>query len=378
MIARKLGWLLLELLLCLLAFLYGSSVALALAVLLILLPLGTLPVNLYLKHKITTQLEAAASQRKGAEAAITIHLENPTLFPILRLRCDLMIQNQLNRECRTQPVETFVLPRKKQSCTLLFESRYSGRLRLSVSQVVLYDCFGLIGVSCQGNSVAHMTVLPETFEPVVRLSTDAGSTDDSESYSQERPGGDLTETFQIREYVPGDSIRQIHWKLASKFDRLIVRDPGLPISKDVLVFWERTGGNRNPDRIDAQAEVVVSLCRSLIDCGIQFTVGWNDPERNQCVLHRISNMDEFVGVTPRILRASGAESGISGAGLLLQTRPEALCAHMVYLAEQPGSEVLDLQHYGRVTMLLCGEPTMDGAIYFNEADYLQQLTEIEI
>jgi hypothetical protein len=223
-----------------------------------------------------------------------------------------------------------------------------------------------------------VAVQPDTFEPRVVLVPNPLGSDDSEAYSQERPGADLTETFQIREYTPGDSPKQIHWKLSGKLDRLIVRDPGLPISKNVLVFWERTGENQDPAIIDTQAEVVISLCRSLVDNGIQFVVGWNDTDRNLCVLHRIREMDEFVGIIPRLLRATGSREGISGAGLLMQTRADALCAHMVYIAQEPQTEVMDMAQHGHVTMLLCGEKMLDGAVRFDAEGYIQQLSEIEI
>ena len=378
MIAMKLGWLALEVLLLWCFAWFGSGVSLALALLLILVPLGTIPISLHLRKKLEISIEAAISQRKGDEGTITVKLENPTIFAALRVRCDVMVQNQLNRQTLKQQILTWAAPKKVQTCNLKVASEYCGRLRVWVPRVVLYDCFGIFGIRCKCNAVTHSTVQAETFEPVVVLVPNLSSTDDSESYSQERPGSDLTETFQLREYVPGDSPRQIHWKLTNKFDKIIVRDPGLPISKNVLVFWERTGESGDPELIDAQAEVVISLCRSLVDMGIQFTVGWNDTDRNLCVTHRIREMDEFVGVIPRLLRAAGAKEGMSGAGLLMQTRSDALCAHMVYIAETPQCEVMEMQRYGHVTMLLCGGTALDGAVYFNENDYIKQLTEIEI
>ena len=378
MIAMKLGALVLEALLLWCFAYFGSGVALALALLLILMPLGTLPVSAYLKKKLVIKVESVTGLRKSDEGTIIIELENPTIFAALRVRCDVMVQNQLNRETMKQNIFTWVAPKKVQQCTLRVGSEYCGRLRIWVPQIVLYDCFGIFGIRCKCSAVAHTTIQPETFEPEVVLVPNPHSTADSESYSQERPGSDLTETFQLREYVPGDSPRQIHWKLTNKFDKLIVRDPGLPISKNVLVFWERTGETSDPARIDAQAEVVISLCRSLADMGIQFTVGWNDTDRNLCVTHRIRDMDEFVGVIPRLLRATGTKEGMSGAGLLMQTRADTLCAHMVYIAETPQSEVMEMQRYGHVTTLLCGDTALDGAVCFNESDYVRQLAEIEI
>lgn len=374
----KLGWLALEALLFWCFAWFGSSAALALGLLLILVPLGTIPCSLYIRKRLSVGVAAAASQRKGDEGTITLRLENPTIFPALRVRCQVAVQNQLNQETLTQQVLTWAGPRRVQTCTLGVGSEYCGRLRVWVPQVVLYDCFGIFGIRCTCAAVTHTTVQPETFAPVVVLVPNPSAANDSENYSQDRPGADLTETFQLREYVPGDSPRQIHWKLTNKFDKLIVRDPGLPISKNVLVFWERTGESRHPGRIDAQAEVVISLCRSLVDSGISFTVGWNDTDRNLCILHRIQDMEEFVGIIPRLLRATGAREGMSGAGLLMQTRADALCAHMVYIAETPQSEVADMQRYGHVTMLLCGDTALDGTVCFNETDYVRQLTEIEI
>ena len=378
MIPMKLGWLVLEALLLWCFAWFGSSVALALALLLILVPLCTIPISLHLRKKLEVGIEAALSLRKGDEATITVKLSNPTIFAALRVRCDVVVQNQLNRETLKYHIHTWAAPKKTQKCGLRVASEYCGRLRVWVPQVVLYDCFGIFGIRCKCNAVTHMTVQAETFEPNVILVPNPSATDDSESYSQERPGADLTETFQLREYVPGDSPRQIHWKLTNKFDKLIVRDPGLPISKNVLVFWERTGESGDPNLIDAQAEVIISLCRSLVDMGIQFTVGWNDTDRNLCITHRIREMDEFVGIIPRLLRATGAKEGMSGAGLLIQTRSEELCAHMVYIAETPQSDVMEMQRYGHVTMLLCGDTALDGAVCFNEMDYIKQLTEIEI
>ena len=378
MIAIKLGWLVLEGLLGWCFAYFGSVEALAFSALLLFLPLCTVPLSIYQRNRIVIRIEAAPSQQKRENGVVTIWLENPTWLPVLRLRCDVTAQNQLNRQTQKIRVFTWILPKRKQVCQVNIGSEYCGRLRISVPQISLYDCFGLLGIRHKCEAVTHVAVQPDTFEPRVVLVHDPHGSDDSETYSQERPGSDLTETFQIREYTPGDSPKQIHWKLTGKLDKLIVRDPGLPISKNVLVFWERTGESQDPAIIDAQAEVVISVCRSLADSGIRFVVGWNDTDRNLCVLHRIQEMDAFVGVIPRLLRATGCREGISGAGLLLQTCADALCAHMVYIAQEPQSEVVDLEQYGRVTMLLCGEKMLDGAVRFTADDYTQQLSEIEI
>ena len=378
MIAMKLGWLVLECLFLGFFLYFGSSGALALAVVLVLIPMASVPVNLVLRKSIEVSVDVPGSLRKGDEGSIIVKLRNPTLLPAFKVVCQITVDNQLNRERMDQRLYTYVFPLKEQHSALQVKSQYCGRLRIRVEKLKLYDCFGLIGIPCNASARGYVTVQPETFEPVVQLTPNPSSTDDSDAYSQSRPGFDLTETYQIREYTPGDSPKQIHWKLTGKLDRLVVRDPGLPITRNVLVFWERTGETGDPALIDAQAEVVISLCRSLMVSGIQFTLAWNNTQQNQLVRHFLKDMDELVAVIHRLLRAAGAKDSVSGATLLLQTGADALCGHMVYIAQEPQSDVMELRRYGHVTMLLCGEIPLEGAVRFDPYDYPQQLAQIEI
>ena len=189
-----------------------------------------------------------------------------------------------------------------------------------------------------------------------------------------RPGADLTETFQIREYVEGDSMRQIHWKLSGKLYRLIVRDPSLPIVRSILIFWERTGDSGDLRRTDAQAEAVLTICKTLLDQSMQFTVGWNDTNEQRCVLHGIHDLDDLIGLTPRLLMARGQTEGISGAELLLQTLGEQEYSYTVYIGETCTAAPL-LANMGRFTVLCCGG---DDGIRFDPEQYPAQLAQLDL
>ena len=60
----------------------------------------------------------------------------------------------------------------------------------------------------------------------IRVELDKNMTGASqeEGMIQNRKGNDPSEIFDIREYVPGDDIRSIHWKLSSKTDTLILKE----------------------------------------------------------------------------------------------------------------------------------------------------------
>lgn len=198
----------------------------------------------------------------------------------------------------------------------------------------------------------------------------AAHIDDTEDYSNERPGYDLSEMFQIRDYVPGDSQRQIHWKLSHKYDKLIVKDPSLPITRSAAVFWERTEEKPMCERTDAEAEIVVSVCRNLLSQSVQFTVGWNEESTGRCVFQQIRDMDDLIGLLPRLFTAKAA-TGASGASLLLQEVPVGSWSHLIYVSGEQQAETEQLSTIGRLTALVCGER-------FNEKDYAAQLSELEL
>lgn len=345
MIVRKLFWLATEISLAALWVCFGSGAALALALAMLLIPLVSIPINLYLRRKIRLKLTAQPNLRKEQEAQIMLKLTNPTVLPV-NLSCCLTVTNLLNGMLLREKVHM-----TGNQVTRSVKSRYCGRLRITVEKAKLYDCFGLVGIPLNCPEKCHITVQPDGFETRISLADELGGIAESEQYSQYRSGSDMTETFQLREYVPGDSPRQIHWKLSGKLDRLIVRDPGLPIIQDVLLFWERTEPEETVQSIDAQAEVIVSIARALLEQDVQFRLGWNDTEENRCILHEIRELDDLIAVLPRLLCARGSGECDAGAALLMQTRPDALCGHMVYVANTPAPEVQDWQGYGRLTVL---------------------------
>jgi len=377
MIRRRVGWLLLLAVSFVWGLALGSATAWAMAVLLVLLPLLSLPLNLFVRKRLHLSLEAPGSLRKGGEGLLRILIENSSLLPVLCVRCRILAENRLNGECAVHELYTWLAPRRLRPCSLCFQSQYCGRLRMTLRDVTLYDCFGLIGVRLKSDVHRNTAVQPDTFDMALSLQPCSTESDESESYSPFRTGSDLTEIFQIRDYVPGDAPKQIHWKLSGKLDKLIVKDPSLPVMRSILVFWERSGDSGSRARIDAQVEVLVSLCRTLLEDSMQFVLAWNDTERQILVSHEIRDMDELIGILPRLLCARGQKEGISGAELLWQSGRK-LPARILYLAEEPQSAIVEMRAHSVLTPLLCGEGNAEGALHFDETLYRQQLANIEI
>ena len=247
-IVRKFVWLLLTLGLLALTVQTASPIALGLAACMVLLPLLCLPMNLYAAKKLKLTVRLPVNLRKGEGGTAELTVQNPTVFPICQISCRVRLENQLNGEPQTVNVSSGIWPKGRRTMKISLQSPWCGRIRLAVESARLYDCFGLIGVKTQPDAHGACVVQPDTFLQTLMLSPAAAHIDDTEDYSNERPGYDLSEMFQIRDYVPGDSQRQVHWKLSHKYGKLIVKDPSLPITRSAAVFWERTEENPTADR----------------------------------------------------------------------------------------------------------------------------------
>ena len=127
----------------------------------------------------------------------------------------------------TGEYSTRVMPlsvgKKPASLSWQLTETHSGVVRLSCTSVREFDSFGLFSRKRICTAQAEVLLPPQTFPVSVCLDQAAEVLLDSESYSAQKAGNDPGETFRIREYVPGDPIRQIHWKLSEKMGTLMVR-----------------------------------------------------------------------------------------------------------------------------------------------------------
>ena len=366
-IIRKFVWLLLVLGFLVLTVQTASPVALGLAICMVVLPLLYLHFNLLAAKKLKLSAKMPVNLRKNEDGTVELTVQNPSPVPICLCACRIRLENQLNGDVRSMTLSCGVWPKKKQTVKATFGSPFCGRIRLTVTSVRLYDCFGLLGVKAKTDAHTASVVQPDTFPQNLFLSPSAARVEEAEDYSNERPGSDLSEIFQIRDYVPGDSPRQVHWKLSQKYGKLIVKDASLPITRSAALFWERTEEHPTAARTDAEAEIVVSLCRNLLAQSVQFTLCWN--ENGQLVRHLVRDLDELIALLPRLLTAK-PEPGLSGAQLLLQTVPAGVYSHLIYVSGELPADP-DLQTLGHLTALVCGAD-------YNETNYPEQLSELTI
>lgn len=111
-----------------------------------------------------------------------------------------------------------------------------GQMRLSLSEVSVMDALGLFRIKINENASAATVVYPRDTALEIRLSQNSTGSSSSEGISQNRRGNDPTEIYDLRDYIAGDDMRTIHWKLSQKLDRLTVKESSDNPHYDVLLM----------------------------------------------------------------------------------------------------------------------------------------------
>ena len=296
----------------------ASAAALAVLAALVLWAVCGVLLALLARRKVAVVLEAPQTGIQHRPCTLTVRAENASGLPLPCIRVWLRVENRLTGEAAVSALALSAPPKRGGGSAVTLEDPLCGLYRLSVEKARVYDLLGLVGLPVSLPEGCEFPVEPDLMALRVNLPLRTGAGDDSDTYSQERPGYDYADTFQLREYAPGDSARQIHWKLSSKLDRLVVRDPGLPLERSVLLLWERRGAHETPRQACAMAETAVSLSRELLRQGVRCRVAWNDAAGQDCALYELEDENALYDMLPKLLSAAASGAVESVAELYLR------------------------------------------------------------
>lgn len=288
------AWIMITALIAAVTVMIQSVFALFILILMIVLPLLSIPFNRIAKNKIKAELILPSSARKSKSCEGSVYIFCDGIMPSGKVFSDVVIRNDLTGE--RAKIRLAMEPDKNgYRADFSVNTNYCGRIVATIEKLYLFDFFGITALDIQISVTARSTVFPETFAVDISNAEMSAMPSDSEEYCGK--GTDLTEIFQLREYENGDALGAIHWKLSSKLDKLIVREPSKPISHSMLVYWDQCC--EEADKTDALAETFFSVCNALCEAGCRFTVGRT--AGNNAQLEEITDADELMSIMPSML-----------------------------------------------------------------------------
>jgi len=139
-----------------------------------------------------------------------------------------------------------------------------GRMRVGPLTVERRDPFGLFRWARRTAGDAVLWIHPRV-HPLRPLPV--GTVPDYEGRTTENARAGTVTFSSLREYVPGDDPRQIHWRSTARTGTLIVRDHVDTTEPSATVVLDTRAVALSPDAFEHAAEVAASVLRTVEDAG---------------------------------------------------------------------------------------------------------------
>lgn len=144
-------------------------------------------------------------------------------------------------------------------------NKYCGCIKIETKWIKIYDMLGIFFIPIKYKASTEILVIPK-FD---NIDTDIFSGNQTIIGYKKKSGGGFSDDYEIREYQDGDSMKTVHWKLSAKYDKLMVREPSLPIIKGVKIMLMLTDNPTDNNKIIAQfASVAQNAIKNQIPCVI--------------------------------------------------------------------------------------------------------------
>lgn len=259
-------------------------------VLAVALPWFSLLVSLLAMLRTRLRMDAPALLTRNEAAYVTLRAGNGFLpQPLCRFR--LTITAVMTGERRSLRQST----QSQGSWYVPLDTSHAGAYLCQVEKARVYDYLGLFRLPVRAPAPVETVIRPVPREPA-RL---PNLRHFLVRQLKPKPGGGFSEEHELRDYRPGDSMREIHWKLSVKTDRTIVREAQEPVRGLTLLTFDLRG---TPGRVDATLEELLWLSQWLLDHDTPHQILWIDPTDCETATASIEAPADLEALLSRLLR----------------------------------------------------------------------------
>lgn len=300
---------------------------------------------------IAIDLEAGTDAGKGEEIPVRLRIKASSGLRIGWLECKLSFENAISGEKKEK---LFLMPMgmsKVYQTDMKISDQHAGEIRVEVTAQRGLDLFKLVSRKMEAKAYDSCIVRPNMMP--IPPSKDALYSYDMESYvySGDKKGNDPSDTFGIREYIPGDNPKTIHWKLTGKMGDLVVRELGLPVDNKVLIILNnRQLPNQplEPGKRDSLIETFFGIAQGITNQGLDFSVGWYDSQQGEFYQKPVEGNANIYGIMRGVLSAPFYTDEISVVQRFLTGTAQRSFASYIYVTAYEDVEVQRLEQYGAV------------------------------
>lgn len=309
--------------------------------------------------------DAAAGARVGRGARFDLNVScRGRLLAAGYVTVDVEISNIMFGITRRQQ---FVLPLRDHGEPLktALKMEICGDTRISCISAQVWDPLGLFSASCAAFPETRIMCYPKPADIDLSVSDDVVGSVNTEGLIQNRKGSDPSETFDIRDYMPGDDIRTIHWKLSSKVGSVMVREASEPSHYDVVILpdvgLKQDGKEVSVSELNAAVAVTEELAEELLEQRISFCVAI--PGRRGVQLFEVNDKREMQRLMSLWMSVPVTDESGSGLNIFLSEHMDQHFTRMLVVSG--GKYANDISGIGKRigTTIVSTSDDEDQAVY---------------
>ena len=249
--------------------LYLWDFALVLLIIMVTLPIIMFITTLYTKRKLNVEFAVKDKiAAKNESFPVQLVVTNNSIFPVGKAEAHIEYYNIFNNQITDFELYLPIQSRNSQRITFQISSKFCGIINIQTDKIVIFDPLRIFKFNIARNISTKIAVLPEGHEIEGTVCYTDRINEESDHFSENRPGDDPSEVFDLREYIPGDKLNRIHWKLSSKKDEFIVKEYSLPIDVPCAVFLDLKCYEDNDYTLpvfDTLVETLLSVSKFLVE-----------------------------------------------------------------------------------------------------------------
>lgn len=256
----------------------------------VIYPVSSAVIAYFTGRFLTAEAEISQSELyKGDKLKLRITIKNRSYLPSPPVAVDFFSSEALGCENGMKKCTVSVMPRSEHSAETEFTANIWCACEVGVKRIVFTDFTGLMkfpfktrisDLAFKVNIIPNIADVPSS-DPLIRSANDASSQiDDSEETRDDRSlGFNGTPGYEHREYVPGDPLKRINWKLSCKKDMLMVRlDDEVVTSRHTIVL-DAVNSSENIMHGECCGENMLGILMLMVRMGIEADVwyyrgGW--------------------------------------------------------------------------------------------------------
>lgn len=223
---------------------------------------------------------------KGESAVYTLTVENSSYIPAPTVVAELEYPASLESDIPSRICEINVLPRSSQIASVSFTAKMWYPAGIKIRNIYIRDYTGFIKYpldiavpEIEVDIIPDVAQLPSAGELIKAVNEASLGEDNEESTDVRALGFTGVPGFEYREYVPGDPIKRINWKLSCRKSSLMVRlDDQIASSKHTFIL-DRVNSGGDPACGEICGETMLGTVSAVIASGftadlLYFKNGW--------------------------------------------------------------------------------------------------------